>query len=107
MALGGTGTLGERMCELTESYAFSIENYIRDRRLLEFKPKKGCDSSCYFFYKYTKTLSTLLIEDIVTPAFLYSRMDGTFSASSLMNEIKIHKPAKEHYIDSLMVANGL
>ena len=62
---GDTGTDGEGYCEVSETYAFSIENFVRDSILTN--TSRAGQSSHYFFGKYVTVLSNLLINETLTP----------------------------------------
>lgn len=104
---GGTGADGEGYCEVSETYAFSIENYIRKTLLHESSPSNG-ESNAYFFHKYVSTLSSLLINGTLTPGQIYSCMSSnTRSMSSLMTALCNKYPSKRTAIQTEMANNGL
>lgn len=104
---GGTGADGEGFCEVSETYAFSIENYIRKVLLYESSSSYG-ESRSYFFNKYVSTLSSLLINGTLTPGQIYSCMSsGIGNMSSLMTGLCSKYPSKRAAIQTEMKNNGL
>ena len=104
---GGTGTEGEGFCEVSETYAFSIENYIRKSLLSESSPSSG-QSRSYFFNKYVSTLSSLLINGTLTPGQIYSCMSSsTGDMNSLMTALCNKYPSKKTAIQTEMKNKGL
>lgn len=104
---GGTGADGEGFCEVSETYAFSIENYIRKTLLYESSPSNG-ESSSYFFNKYVSTLSSLLINGTLTPGQIYSCMSSSIrDMNSLMTALCNKYPLKKAAIQTEMTNNGL
>ena len=104
---GGTGADGEGYCEVSETYAFSIENYIRKNTLHESSPSSG-ESSHYFFHKYVSTLSSLLNNGTLTPGQIYSCMSANIrSMNSLMTALCNKYPDKRTAIRNEMTNNGL
>ena len=104
---GGTGTDEEGYSEVSETYAYSIENYIRKTILKEYKPSAGEDTH-YFFNKYVTTLSDLLINGVLTPGEVYGCMTkNTKSMDSLLSSICSKYPSKEATIKTEMSKNGL
>lgn len=104
---GGTGVDGEGYCEVSETYAFSIENYIRKKQLHDSRYDVGTTSS-YFFHKYVSTLSSLLINGTLTPGQIYSCMssDGQ-DMSSVMTSLCNKYPSKKNDIQAEMTKKGL
>lgn len=103
---GDTGTDGEGYCEVSETYAFSIENFVRDSILTT--PKRVGQSSYYFFGKYVTVLSNLLINETLTPGEIYSCMGSDMkSMSVLMQKLCEKYPTKETDILTEMTAQGL
>jgi hypothetical protein len=104
---GGTGIEGEGFCEVSETYAFSIENYIRKSLLSESSPSSG-QSRSYFFNKYVSTLSSLLINGTLTPGQIYSCMSSsTGDMNSLMTALCNKYPSKKTAIQTEMKNKGL
>ena len=105
--VGGTGSDGEGWCELSEAYAFSIENYVLKRRLCYPSPLEGT-SAYYFFNKYTRTLTGLLNGYIVDPGEVFCCMTKeTSNMRSLLTLMCTKFQYKEGLIKKEMYNNGL
>ncbi|MBO4571685.1 MAG: hypothetical protein J5699_07150 [Bacteroidales bacterium] len=99
--VGGTGTEGEGYCEVSETYAFSIENYVRSR-VLDNQERMG-QSSHYFFGDYVKVLSQLLIDRTLSPNEVFSCLTPDIqSMDSLLEGLCIRYPSKASAIESEM-----
>lgn len=104
--IGDTGSNGERLCELSEAYAYSIENMIR--RSLPGNYVYAGTSSSYFFYKYTSVLTSLISNGILTPGEIFSCMNSsTIGMEALLNNLCVKYPSRSAAIRSEMQNYGL
>lgn len=104
---GETGDEGEGLCELSETYAFSIQNYILDSVFDEDSPDEG-SSTFYFFREYVKTLSSIMIDGILTPGEVYSCMTkSTSDMDTLLSNLCNTYTDKADSIQVRMTVNGL
>ena len=100
--VGGTGSEGEGYCEVSETYAFSIENFVRHRLLGVFNPERG-QTSYYFFADYVKVLSRILIDGTLSPAEVFSCLTQDIkSMDSLLECLCNRYPSKASTIQKIM-----
>ena len=104
---GGTGSEGEGLCELSETYAYSFENYIRKNSLGLAEYDKGTGPS-FFFADYTKVLTAIMTENVLTPGQVFSCItQDTGNMDTLLNNLCATYPSKATTINELMSTYGL
>lgn len=100
---GTSGTEGEKLCELAETCAYSIENYIRKNIL-----SLSSVGYAHFFEYNVKALTEILTNGILTPGEVWKTISKTTpDMNTLFDDLKTKYPLKEAAIDAVMSAYGL
>ena len=105
--VGGTGAEGEGYCEVSESFAYSIENF------KQYKTSSGPyywhgNTKAYFFGKYVTVLTNLLINSVIVPGDIFACMTPEMtSMDDLLEQLCLNNPGKKSVIQSEMAKAGL
>ena len=104
---GGTGSEGEGLCELSETYAYSIQNYI-NRTMFGITNLVGTNEAYCFFHKYTLTLSAILCDGILTPGQVFTCItSSTGNMDTLLDDLCAAYTAKSTALENIMSSYGL
>ncbi len=79
---------GEEYVRLTESYAYSIENYINKKMFDTYLMDINYAGRNYFFRDEIKELTNSLINEAITPQELSQSLTNTYSYSELKNKLE-------------------